>query len=387
MYKQNAALETAPYADQLQARVDSLFGVADFYSRNLTELGHASWDLHINNEIMQRAWAREHGVFTNPTRTHSGARTLVEKIGRLRTNPVVRHLKPLLKPLIRKVNGQQDLLNIVAAQIRHYKPDVILNQAVEWVPDEFLHEIKDAARLIVGQIASPLSAGKRLDSYDLMISSLPNFVLKFRKQGMRSELVRLAFDASILNNLPERKASIGVSFVGTLSANHAERHQLLETIASGLELEVWGRIDAALPEGSPLQSCHRGPAWGKTMYAILQESRITLNYHIGLAGQYANNLRLFEATGVGTLLLTDHKDNLHEMFEPGKDVAVYRTPAECVEVARYYLDHERERQSVAKAGQQRTLRDHTYKLRMQELSLLLERYLGSKPTHTVRYLC
>ena len=41
--------------------------------------------------------------------------------------------------------------------------------------------------------------------------------------------------------------------------------------------------------------------------------------------------RLFEATGVGTLLVTDWKKNLHEMFEPGKEVIVYHSPEECAE--------------------------------------------------------
>jgi spore maturation protein CgeB len=192
---------------------------------------------------------------------------------------------------------------------------------------------------------------------------------------MSSELVRLAFQPTVLDKLPASERSIDVSFVGTLSADHENRGELLETVASRVDLQVWGRVDSPLPSGSLLERSHRGPAWGKEMYRILRQSRITLNYHIGLAQQYANNLRLFEATGVGALLLTDHKENLHEMFEPGKEVAVYNTPEECAEMSRYYLAHEREREAIARAGQQRTLRDHTYQLRIRELSLLFERYL------------
>jgi spore maturation protein CgeB len=123
------------------------------------------------------------------------------------------------------------------------------------------------------------------------------------------------------------------------------------------------------------------------MYTILRNSRITLNYHIGVAERHANNLRLFEATGVGTLLLTDYKEDLHEMFEPGKEVAVYRTPAECVDIARYYLEHEQEREVIARAGQQRTLRDHTYRLRMHELAALFERCLNTNAVAAPQYLC
>jgi spore maturation protein CgeB len=82
-------------------------------------------------------------------------------------------------------------------------------------------------------------------------------------------------------------------------------------------------------------------------------------------------MRLFEATGVGTMLLTDQKDNLHEMFDLGKEVAVYRSPEEGLEKIRYYLSHDAEREAIARAGQKRTLRDHTYAVRMQELIGLL----------------
>jgi spore maturation protein CgeB len=86
-------------------------------------------------------------------------------------------------------------------------------------------------------------------------------------------------------------------------------------------------------------------------------------------------LRLYEATGVGTLLLTDWKENLHEIFIPGKEVVAYRSPEECAELIHYYLTHEEERQAIAAAGQQRTLREHTSYQRMQELVDIVPRYL------------
>jgi spore maturation protein CgeB len=101
---------------------------------------------------------------------------------------------------------------------------------------------------------------------------------------------------------------------------------------------------------------------------------LTLNDH-GDIPPYANNCRLFEATGVGTLLVTDWKKNLHEMFEPGKEVVSYHTPEECIEKIQYYLEHEDEREEIARAGQQRTLRDHTYYQRMQELVDIVQKYL------------
>ncbi|MFN8496855.1 MAG: glycosyltransferase [Anaerolineae bacterium] len=106
------------------------------------------------------------------------------------------------------------------------------------------------------------------------------------------------------------------------------------------------------------------------MYKVLRTSKMTLNHH-GNVPPYANNMRLFEATGVGTLLVTDWKANLHEMFEPGREVVAYRSPEECLDLIAYYLGHEEERQAIASAGQQRTLTEHTYLDRMREIVEIL----------------
>jgi spore maturation protein CgeB len=113
-------------------------------------------------------------------------------------------------------------------------------------------------------------------------------------------------------------------------------------------------------------------AWGMDMYQILHDSVITLNHHIGVSQSYANNMRLYEATGVGTLLITDWKQNIPEIFEPGKEVVVYRNREECIEAIQYYLRNEAERKRIASMGQKRTLRDHTYDQRMKELLTILK---------------
>lgn len=85
---------------------------------------------------------------------------------------------------------------------------------------------------------------------------------------------------------------------------------------------------------------------GDLMYQVLHNSKITLNRHIDIAEIYANNLRLLEATSVGTMLLTDWGLDLHAMFEPGKEIVAYRSPQECLELINYYLTHDDEREPL-----------------------------------------
>jgi spore maturation protein CgeB len=87
-------------------------------------------------------------------------------------------------------------------------------------------------------------------------------------------------------------------------------------------------------------------------------------------------MRLFEATGTGAMLLTDRKKNLSELFEIGKAVVAYSSKEEAAMLVRHYLDHPEEAEQIARAEQARTLRDHTFAQRMQELVPILTRHMA-----------
>src|SRR5262249_33876061 len=156
-------------------------------------------------------------------------------------------------------------------------------------------ELKPQIPWIVGQVAAPMSRQETFRSYDLVISSLPNFVDYFRSQGLRAELHRLAFESSILDRITHRERSTAVSFVGSLSSHHESRVRLIEIISSDKGLSLWGQNVDSIPKASRIHERYRGVAFGKEMYEILAASKITLNHHIGIAANFANNMRLFEA--------------------------------------------------------------------------------------------
>ena len=78
-------------------------------------------------------------------------------------------------------------------------------------------------------------------------------------------------------------------------------------------------------------------------------------------------MRLFEATGVGTFLLTDFKDNLDTLFAPDREVAVWRSIDDCLKAIDRYLGDDRSRAEIAHAGQARTMAQHTYRHRAGEI--------------------
>jgi len=98
---------------------------------------------------------------------------------------------------------------------------------------------------------------------------------------------------------------------------------------------------------------------------------ITINTHGRIAGDDANNLRLFEATGMGTLLVTDARRNMGQLFKTGSEVVTYGDARDCAGVVRHFLDHPAEATAIAAAGQRRTMRDHTWANRMARLTELV----------------
>jgi spore maturation protein CgeB len=331
--------------------------MADFYSSNLRKLGYEAWAIYANNEFMQKAWADEHGL-----RIDSGKRWQF----RLRRG---------LVPWVSRATNRQWVYAIMTAQIKHYKPDVLLNQAMDGVSNDFLRGIKPYVKLLAGQhAATRLPETENWSVYDLVISSFPPTLDWFRLKGVSAELSRLGFEPHVLSHLKDGEKKIPISFIGSFYPVHSTRVEWLEYLCSMFQVKVWSPHTNYLPAASPILRSYVGPAWGIEMYQVLRDSRLTLNHH-GNIPAYANNQRLFEATGVGTLLVTDWKADLHEMFELGKEVIAYRTPEECLEMIRYYMEHDEEREVIACAGQQRTLRDHTYYIRMQELADIVQKYL------------
>jgi hypothetical protein len=373
LYVRNHRLSEQPFGEQLRIRYATRFGVADFYSRNLRSIGHEARDVYVNNLHMQRAWAKEFGTGTYPH--HAACNRLIDRIWQQMDRPIMRPIRPVIGSWFGR--GDEGC-EIFTAQVERDRPDVLLNQAMDGIDSRWLHKIRPWARLIIGQhAATPLPDHGDYSCYDLVVSSFPPTVEFFRRKGIPAMLHRLGFDPEVLPSKPEEERIYPVTFVGSLSAVHRSRIEWLERVCAAVpELRIWGPGIDLLETSSPLRRRHMGVVWGSEMYDVLLRSRIALNHH-GDVAPYANNCRLFEATGAGAMLLTDWKANLQDVFDVGREVAAYRTAEECAQMIRQYLDHEDDRRTMARAGQARTLRDHTYRTRMEELVEIVHKRMAA----------
>ncbi|OGL62920.1 hypothetical protein A3E97_05420 [Candidatus Uhrbacteria bacterium RIFCSPHIGHO2_12_FULL_47_12] len=77
--------------------------------------------------------------------------------------------------------------------------------------------------------------------------------------------------------------------------------------------------------------------------------------------------RNFEVPGCGGFLLTGYAEDLEKYYVEGKEVVVFRGIKDLAKKAYYYSTHEEERKQIARAGFERTVKDHTYEKRFQEI--------------------
>lgn len=333
----------------------SLFGTANFYSNAMERLGHVSKTIVANNWHTQNLWAKN----------HLG--------GYYRLLPAITQKLPekVIQQLAKTWEG-----DILLAQIRNFKPDVTYFLDINYFSKDFLNKAKSISNsLHLGQIASVLPKDEVFSAFDLIVSSLPNIISKVKRLGVKTYYQPLAFEKGILKVVKQPTKKHQATHIGGYGPIHRERNKVLEYAARRTPIDFWGYNSNSLSPTSPILSNYHGEAWGKKMYQILMASRLTVTKHIGqVAGNFANNMTLFEATGCGTLLATDSRLNLNELFIPSKEVVTYDSPAELVEKIKYYLEHESSRDKIAKAGQRRTLTTHTYDLRMRELT----RYIKSE---------
>lgn len=107
-------------------------------------------------------------------------------------------------------------------------------------------------------------------------------------------------------------------------------------------------------------------------------SKIVINLHRSHIDEVANNNalfipaaspnpRTFEIAASGTLQLSDARDDLGLFYTVGEEIDTFTSPQELMDKIRYYLTHEEQRRDMALRAFERTLKEHTYTKRLNQL--------------------
>ena len=75
--------------------------------------------------------------------------------------------------------------------------------------------------------------------------------------------------------------------------------------------------------------------------------------------------------GCGGFLLTSFQKDYLSFFEPERDYVYYESPEDMIEKARYYLEHQEDREKIARNARKKILEGHTMEHRIREMFALL----------------
>jgi spore maturation protein CgeB len=103
------------------------------------------------------------------------------------------------------------------------------------------------------------------------------------------------------------------------------------------------------------------------MVRVFNAAKMVLNVHVESDLPYKANMRVFEAAGCGTLLLTDKPYGLEKHFDIGSEIVVYSSEDELIDAVKYYLNNDEEREKIGLRAQSKAYREHTYEERVKNL--------------------
>lgn len=78
------------------------------------------------------------------------------------------------------------------------------------------------------------------------------------------------------------------------------------------------------------------------------------------------NMRFFEVMCSGSCLLTDKQD-WQGLFQPGVHFLQYSSDKQMIEIAKYYIENNNEREKIAQQGKDEVLKNHKYLHRAKEI--------------------
>ena len=205
--------------------------------------------------------------------------------------------------------------------------------------------------------------------FNWSVTTTPSSLPKYQALGYSSVIKSQWACNHFAYRKPDLPLLHDVTFVGN---PHSNRRKFIKKLAGyGLTVETWGA------------NWGHGRIDQEEMTALFGRSRINLNFSRTSIRNperrfpflwrprriyvYQVKGRVFEVPGCGGFLLTEAAEDLEHYYRPDKEIVVFRTLPELADKAAFYLKHETERNRIAEQGYRRTLAEHTYQKRFQEI--------------------
>lgn len=295
-----------------------------------------------------------------------------------------------------KLHTDNWVKEITKRQIEEFAPDILYLSNPIVFEGSFIRTLQHKPKLILGWRAATAPYDIDWSGFDVMLSSLrPLLQFALQRGAKHGELFSPGFPTFIADRIKEIKPSKDIVFAGQYSlTQHPKRGYYLRSIAKASEakgyscaLHLSGHLEGIPPY---LRQYLAEPVYGLAMHKALRNGRIAFdargdifivdpekNIQIDIGGKDTANMRIFEVTGSGVFLLTEHFENITQFFNVGDEIETFSDRKELLDKIDYYLAHPEKREEIAAKGQARCFKDHSMERRMQELDRIIRKYLYS----------
>jgi spore maturation protein CgeB len=353
------------YDETLKDLLDKKHYQSDGLSSAFREMGFSTQIVIPEANPLQLKWAKEN-------RLSIYLRWLLER-------PVRSYKSRRLKRHRTSYNSIQ--YKVLLAQVRLFKPDIIYFYSNIFVTKEQIRELQKYSQKVVLQWTCPIWPVEMqfpYEAFDMIITAAPQLKEYFNSKKYPTVYIPQAFDDRILNELPKKAdhKKGDVVFIGSFSLGHNYRFEVLEfLLKNNIDLTIYGTGEENLPENSLVRKNMKPPLYGLDMYREYMNYRMGIHIHTtginddGIDwNKFSGAKRIFEITGVGTLLLTPLQDNIKDFFEIGKEVVTFTTASDLLTKIHQLVADPASCAKIAERGKIRTLKDHTFKNRATQLA-------------------
>lgn len=219
------------------------------------------------------------------------------------------------------------------------------------------NEIKGLSDYTVGYLEGLINAQENVYGYYFVDEVLADDVINEIKNCV-SDFDKLS---DYENYLTDRITASQYYIASKITAN--ERTHLMTALSNKLDMHIYTASDT---KGIPKLHNHGTCSTLTEMPVIFNESRINIAT-TSKAIRTGIPLRVFDVLSCGGFLISNYQEEIPEQFSAGQDIVLYSSIEECLELCRYYLEHDSERKEIAASGYETLCRYHTYKIRLAQM--------------------
>ncbi|WP_234571712.1 glycosyltransferase family protein [Rhodohalobacter sp. 614A] len=268
----------------------------------------------------------------------------------------------------------KDLDEIKLAQIETFKPDVFYNHSPRY-DNNFVQKLavfENLKKICWDAVAAkyPLMHEK----YDARVTLFKPHVKYWKSKGLNASILPPAYVPSWEKYLSEDR-EIDVLFYGQCNEKFfSNRNQIIAELLKwqstkkyNVKVHIQG-INKKYPlfdvkglrrftkwinkTPKPIKKYALGPIYGQALYKAIGNSKIVVNASGNYNGVFKDNMRIYEALGVGALMIGE-EGVYPDFIEPDKDFLTFRNAEELITKIEDSLSEPTERKEKAKRAHEK----------------------------------